>query len=218
MGALREQRITSGARAQSKAIDKVKYYDSNAQRYFDKTVSIDIGDARQIFLDRMPANALLLDAGSGSGRDTKAFLSAGHKVEAFDASAELAKLSTEFTGVRADVVTFESWLVRPNRYDGIWAFASLLHVAKQDLPDVFRKLRQSLKPGGWLFASFKYGAGHSKDRFGRKFINLTPMQGRKILQHTGFDSIKIYRVSGGSSQDEKTDWVYLLAQSNPSHR
>ena len=37
-----------------------------------------------------------------------------------------------------------------DRFDGIWACASLLHVAPADLPDALRRLQRALRPGGVL--------------------------------------------------------------------
>jgi SAM-dependent methyltransferase len=42
-------------------------------------------------------------------------------------------------------------------FDAVWACASLLHVKKADMPNVLDKVSAALKPGGILYASFKYG-------------------------------------------------------------
>jgi len=53
-------------------------------------------------------------------------------------------------------------------FDGIWACASLLHVPKAEMDDVFRRLIRALKPGGLWFMSFKQGTGEGV-RNGRFF-------------------------------------------------
>ena len=44
-------------------------------------------------------------------------------------------------------------------YDAVWANASLLHVARGDLPVVLARLAAATRPGGLLRASFKEGDG-----------------------------------------------------------
>lgn len=46
-----------------------------------------------------------------------------------------------------------------NMVDGIWACASLLHVPKIELNDVFTLFMRALKTGGHWYMSFKFGDG-----------------------------------------------------------
>ena len=43
------------------------------------------------------------------------------------------------------------------KYDGIWACASILHLPKAELAEVIGKIEAALKTGGVLYMSFKYG-------------------------------------------------------------
>ena len=54
-------------------------------------------------------------------------------------------------------------------FDAVWACASLLHVGKAELPGVLEKVSAALKPGGILYASFKYGQGERVS--GGRFFN-----------------------------------------------
>ncbi|WP_462330101.1 class I SAM-dependent methyltransferase [Thiohalocapsa halophila] len=56
-------------------------------------------------------------------------------------------------------------------FDGIWACASLLHVPAAELPDAMQRLCRALKPGGVIYASFKYGSGE-REHHGRRFTDL----------------------------------------------
>ena len=62
------------------------YYNRNAEEFVSGTVGVDMRDARSRFCAALPEDALILDFGCGSGRDTKAFLEAGYRVEAVDGS------------------------------------------------------------------------------------------------------------------------------------
>lgn len=43
------------------------------------------------------------------------------------------------------------------KYDGIWACASILHLNKAELSGVFEKMSRALKKTGIIYTSFKYG-------------------------------------------------------------
>jgi 2-polyprenyl-3-methyl-5-hydroxy-6-metoxy-1,4-benzoquinol methylase len=195
-------------------IDGTKaYYESSADKYFGATVGADMTSEYRAFLSKVPKGGRILDAGSGSGRDTKAFLDFGYEVDAFDASRSLAAKSSTYTGQETRVATFETWRPRRGRYDGIWAFAALLHVERPMLPDVLRKLATSLKPGGWIFASFKYGRVDSQDNLGRHYTNLTMRSARSLFTSVqDLDAIDVWREAAPAAHGEPTDWVYVLAQ------
>ena len=123
------------------------------------------------FLANIPEGGLLLDAGCGAGRDSKAFLARGYMVSAFDASAELAARASVFVGHSVEVLRFEEFS-KPPIFDGIWACASLLHVPEADLPETIARLWAALKPTGFFYLSFKYGEGE-RTKDGRHFTDAT---------------------------------------------
>ena len=55
----------------------LQYYAENLQAFVGGTLSADMSEARQLFLQNLPEHARILDFGCGSGRDTKAFLDLG---------------------------------------------------------------------------------------------------------------------------------------------
>lgn len=134
------------------------YYDRNAQQFIADTLRVDMQALHAPFLAALPASAQILDAGCGSGRDALAFQRLGHQVSAFDASAPLAEHASQLLGQAVPVRRFAE-VEEVERYDGIWACASLLHVPQSQLSDVFARLWRALKPGGVLYCSFKRGAG-----------------------------------------------------------
>ena len=134
----------------------IEYYDANAQAFFDRTVDADMTDLQARFAARLPLGGRVLDAGCGSGRDSRAFRDMGFQVSAIDGSAELAKLAREYAGVPVQVMDFREVAWR-EAFDGVWACASLLHLKPADLPGAVRRLRDALVPGGHLEMSFQYG-------------------------------------------------------------
>lgn len=147
------------------------YYNQNAAQFYTGTVSVDFTAIRQRFLSYLPSPAVILDFGCGSGRDTKAFLDQGYQVEAIDGSEELCKLATQYTGILVHHMFFQE-LDTKEKYDGIWACSSILHLPKDELADVMRKMTIALKPNGIIYTSFKYGT-FSGERNGRYFTDMT---------------------------------------------
>lgn len=108
------------------------YYDVNGQSFFNRSVTLDVSAIREAFLAYLPAGGRILDAGCGSGRDTKYFAERGYKVTAFDASETMARLAAEFTGQPVQQMRFED-VAYENEFDGIWTAATLLHVPRKSL-------------------------------------------------------------------------------------
>ena len=75
-----------------------------------------------------------------------------------------------------------------DKYDGIWACASILHLPKEELKDVFEKMIISLKPEGYIYTSFKYGEveGYRGDRY---FTNFTENLFKEFI--TVFPSVTV---------------------------
>ena len=145
------------------------YYNRHARQFVDDTLDVDMGSLYAPFLAELPVNAHILDAGCGSGRDALAFQNLGHQISAFDASEQLAGHASQLLGVTVPVKRFDE-VEEIERYDGIWACASLLHVPARQLPDVFARLWRALRSGGVLYCSFKQGQGERQQQ-GRHFTD-----------------------------------------------
>ncbi len=159
----------------------LRYYAENAERFAAETAAVDFAATQERFLGRLDPGAAILDLGCGSGRDTKAFLDRGFSVTAADGSPELCALASAYTGIPVRQMLFEELDARAE-YDGIWACASLLHVPSADLPDIFRRMLTALRPGGIIYASFKYGTFEG-ERNGRRFTDFTAESFQTFLRH-----------------------------------
>ena len=143
----------------------INYYNLNAKKFIENTQNADMHLTQDKFLQLLPESASILDFGCGSGRDTKYFLEKGYQVVATDGSAELCRLASSFTGIKVKEMLFQE-LDEIGVYDGIWACSSILHLPKQELLPVIRKMCIALKDNGVIYTSFK-------DTF-REFIKVIP--------------------------------------------
>jgi SAM-dependent methyltransferase len=187
------------------------YYELNAQAYFDATFHVDMSDLYDEFLRYVLPRGRILDAGSGSGRDTLAFRKKGYEVDAFDSSPTLAELSTRLTGVPTQVVRFQEFESAP-RYDGIWACASLLHVPANELHDALARLLRALKPGGVLYVSVKHGSDERLADDGRIFVDLDKTSIRNLFAKFPNVSLQKIWISGGEGSLRGRDsWINAIA-------
>lgn len=157
------------------------YYNSKAKDFVAGTVDVVFTEIQDIFLEHIPVGGKILDFGCGSGRDTKYFLSKGYDVDATDGSEELCKIASEYTGIQVKQMLFEE-LDEVEKYDGVWACASILHVEKKQLPDIMKKIVIATKKGGVVYTSFKYGDFEGV-RNGRFFTYLTEERFGELLRN-----------------------------------
>jgi SAM-dependent methyltransferase len=196
----------------------IKFYDDNAESFFTDTVNVDLNAIYQHFLPKLSRNAHILDAGCGSGRDSKYFIEQGYKVTAFDASEVLAQKASEYVGISVSTNTFENfngYLTPLNKqsFDAIWACASLLHVTSSQLPNAFTNLANQLKFGGIFYCSFKYG-DNDIERNGRYFTNADEQRLTNFINKTGLtiESTWLTADARPDRQDEKWLNAILIKQ------
>lgn len=164
-------------------MDSTEYYNTNTQEFFANTFDVDMTLIYSRFEKYLTKEATILDAGCGSGRDTKHFLSQGYNLLAIDASEEMVKCARAFTGIHVEQQLFQD-ISYQNKFDGIWSCASLLHVPKKDIHTVFNKFIKALKTDGIWYMSFKHGEKErTKDT--RLFNDYT--------KQTLFDLLKQYK-------------------------
>ena len=187
-----------------------EYYNENADKFFNDTVNIDMGEFYKVFFPLVKKGGKILDVGCGSGRDMKSFLANGFDVVGFDASDEMVKKARELT--RGHVIKSQfSNITWEDEFDGVWASASLLHVPAEELPCILEKLWRALKREGAFFMSFKYGdKQYQKD--GRHFQNFTEVTINPFLE--GLKNLNI--IKKWKTVDKRIDrsgelWLNLIA-------
>lgn len=174
--------------------ETLAYYEQNAAAFVAGTQNADMSGQYRPFLKQLPSGGKLLDLGCGSGRDSAFFSSLGFAVTALDGSKELCKLVKKNHGIDALCIRFED-LSFQAEFDGIWACASLLHIRKAHMSDILSKVSAALKPGGILYASFKYGTGEHFHN-GRFFNNYTEADLPTLLTPETRLTLLEYRITG----------------------
>lgn len=184
------------------------YYNQNADQFVKGTVSVDFKKTQDRFLEALSGKRIL-DFGCGSGRDTKYFIEAGFEVVATDGSEELCKSASEYTGITVKQMLFGE-LENIDRYDGIWACSSILHLSKRELIDVFERMTRALCQNGIIYTSFKYGTFEG-ERNGRFFTDFTIENFKNFIKDIRNLSIEDYWITGDVRPGRgKEQWLNLI--------
>lgn len=186
----------------------LRFYRDQAQAYFESTAHLDLAAVRAKLTRRLSPGARLVEAGCGSGRDTKAFALEGFDVQAFDASPELVALAREHTGLSVACSTFEQWEAPPE-FDAVWACSSLVHLDAPRLEDALSRLVRSLKPNGWLYTNFKTGSSPEATEDGRRFHRATESEVRALLARQGLCLHELWTTA--SLRSSSVEWLNVLA-------
>ncbi|MNT38654.1 Methyltransferase domain protein [compost metagenome] len=89
------------------------------------------------------------------------------------------------------------------RFDGIFANASLFHVPLQELPRVLRQLRATLKPGGVLFSSNPRG-GNDEGWSGQRYGSWHDYESWKaLLEAAGYEELEHYYRPAGLPREQQ---------------
>ena len=202
-----------GTRLEPNELDTIaavtlEYYEQRAEEFRAGTRDHDVSQNIASLLRYIQAEApfTILDFGCGPGRDLKTFTELRHVAIGLEGAAGFAAMARADTGCEVWQQDFLRLDLPNQRFDGIFANASLFHVPSQELPRVLRELHGSLKPGGVLFSSNprgdneegwnrgRYGAYHDLETWGR------------YLSDAGFAALEHYYRPTGQPR-ERQPWL-----------
>ena len=174
------------------------------------------GDRSSIhaWLDRfaalLPVGASVLDLGAGPGVDSAELRQRGLRAVSVDLSLGMSRAGCrEFPGTRvqADIRRLP---FRSSSVAGVWANASLLHLAPAETAAALREARRVLQARGALHLSVKHGNGSEweTDRYGepRWFQYWSAPELDAAIQSAGLSI-----TDGWFSETSRTTWIVRLA-------
>jgi len=172
----------------------IGHYDRTAEDYWGGTQNHDVSQNYEALLDAIEGEPpyAILDLGCGPGRDLRYFRLLGHDATGLDGSVKFVAMARRYSGCEVLHQNFFAMNLPVNRFDGIFANASLFHVPSQELPRVLAELADTLKPRGVLFCSNPRGnneEGVSGDRYSC-FLDLTTW--RDFIAAAGFMEVRHY--------------------------
>ena len=196
----------------------VASYDAFADAYRDAMQEMPevVQAGIDAFAAALPAGARVLEIGSGPGRDARAMEAAGLSVRRTDITLAFVRMLRE-DGFEADVVDpLSADLDDPagdRPYAGVWASASLLHVRREDLPTVLKRLAGATAPDGLLHLAVKEGDGARFSTHGgigapRHFTYWREEPLRAVLEDAGWNVVDVTK-SDGKRDDH---WLQVQAR------
>ena len=184
----------SGDELQEISSVTLSHYQEGARAFWAGTHDHDVSQNVAALIRHLPGPPpqMVLDLGCGPGRDLAVFRDLGYVAVGLDGAAELVRMAREHSGCEVLHQDFLKLDLGDERFDGVFANASLFHVPSQELPRVLGELWTSLKPGGGLFSSNPHGPkreGWSGDRYGC-YLDLD--EWRRFMTAAGFVELEHY--------------------------
>jgi SAM-dependent methyltransferase len=194
------------------------YYTAHWEDLVQRYESADVTELQALLAASFSPGARLLELGCGSGRDAAFMLANGFDVIASDAVQEMidaaAACHPALAGRLCRICLPLDLTPSLGPFDGVYAVATLMHLTRPAIQDVFSGIRRVLVPGGRLFFSVPLHrndvAADELDAKGRRFTAMTRTAWTGICRHTGFDVIALTISSDGLGR-ESFAWLNCLA-------
>lgn len=182
-------------------------YDKSAKALADyfRGIGSRTDDIEEAFeLADNPSHARVIEIGCGDGRDAKEIVKRAGWYLGFDISKELIKLAKEYVPEGefevADAATFDF----PKNLDLVFAFASLLHLNRDEVKGVLARVHASLKPGGVFYISLKYRPQYmqevKEDEYGMRLFYFYNADVITELAGNGYEVVKMRREIHGHTE------------------
>jgi SAM-dependent methyltransferase len=181
------------------------YYNGRAEDFWQGTRDHDVSQNIAALLHYIEGEPpfTILDFGCGPGRDLKVFAERGHIAIGLEGAAPFAAMACEHSGCEVWQQDFLKLDLPQNRFDGVFANASLFHVPSQELPRVLLELRATLKPGGVLFSSIPRGTNEEGWNGGRYGAYHDLESWRRFLSSAGFVELTHYYRPAGLPREQQ---------------
>ncbi len=201
--------------------DTIGWYDKNAEKYAESAEKVAPVHLVEKILSLLPKNPLILDAGCGSGRDSRLLTERGARVTGIDISFgllnEAKKKNPGIAFVQGDLRELP---MQSECFDGIWSHASLVHLETiADVEKVLTEFARVLKSGGVLNIYVKAQAGDEKtavvkdslSNHERFFRYYTEPELRDLATKAGFIVEETYMEDDLHGRSE-VKWLALFAR------
>ena len=196
--------------------ETVRSYDRDAAAYAARTAAVPdpVRAALEQLAARLGPGARVVEIGSGGGRDALLMEQLGLAVRRTDVTPAFVALLREQGHACDRLDPLVDDLTSPEGpYDAVWANASLLHVARADLPTVLGRLAEVTRPGGLLQVSLKEGDGEGWSTHGtisspRHFTYWRAAEVEAVVRASGWGDVEVRQ---GAVGDRGETWLELSA-------
>lgn len=181
------------------------HYERSAHAFREGTLDHDVSQNIEALVEALqgPGPHAVLDLGCGPGRDLRHFTQLGVEAVGLDGSQAFVEMAREYSGCEVWRQNFLALDLPDERFDGVYANASLFHVPSQALARVLGELAATLKPGGVLFCSNPHGnnqEGFNQDRYG---CYHDPKMWKQFVSAAGFSEVRHYYRPHGLPREQQ---------------
>jgi len=194
------------------------YYSSHAQEAFEKYESAK-GGIEKYFKQSFPQKGLILDIGTGSGRDVRHLIKEGHEAYGLEPSDELRTLTIQkypelaqriLKGFLPDGLSSVD-----KKFDGVICSAVLMHIPKEHIFDSIFSIKRILKKDGRVLISIPIDRKHldeeRRDEKKRLFTDITAEYLELLFERIGFKTLQKW-TDKDSLRRKDISWATLLFQ------
>lgn len=165
------------------------YYKEHKDEFIKSTINCDMSFHYTLFEKYLSYNTkTILDIGFGSGRDSLYFKNK-YEVYSIDPEEWFCQNAKEL-GLQNVFCMKVQDMEFNDMFDGIWACASLLHIATYEIVDVLNRCYKALKDNGVMYCSFKLG-DYEGFRDGRYYTDLIEERFRQFVSKTEFRILEV---------------------------
>ncbi len=192
-------------------MDPIDYYNKYAAKVFEDTVDQNMDAITAPFLELLEEGDTILDMGCGSGRDSLTFYDLGYDVTPLDGSEEMCRLAEVHTGLDVLQMTYEE-MAFDGAFDGVWACGAFVHIPKDEMPALFRKVARALTEDGIFYLSMRLGdfEGFQGERY---FSCYSEKELRSLMEGDGlFTVLKEWVTRDVRSGHSDIQWINILAR------
>lgn len=192
-------------------MDPIDYYNKYAAKVFEDTVDQNMDAITAPFLELLEEGDTILDMGCGSGRDSLTFYDLGYDVTPLDGSEEMCRLAEVHTGLDVLQMTYEE-MAFDGAFDGVWACGAFVHIPKDEMPALFRKVARALTEDGIFYLSMRLGdfEGFQGERY---FSCYSEKELRSLVEGDGlFAVLKEWVTRDVRSGHSDIQWINILAR------
>lgn len=171
------------------------------------------------FVSFLKPSSLVLDVGCGAGVKSSYLLKKGLNVVGIDFSEKMIEIAKQkVPNSKFFVADITKPLEINKKFEGIFAQAVLLHIAKKNIKKTLENLANLLKPKGYLYIAVKGPKkGQSEEQiikennygyeYERFFSFYTPEELNNYVRELGLNTKYNDIIS-----TRKTDWIQVIAQ------
>ncbi|HVO86282.1 MAG TPA: class I SAM-dependent methyltransferase [Candidatus Binatia bacterium] len=168
------------------------FYDRNAHSWSNQHMSRGYWAKQIAEFKKLLPKGKILEVGCGGGRDAKELIALGYSYTGSDVSSGLLKEAKQNLPEQKFVLQSVYELSFPEKFDGLWASAVLLHIPKARIDEALSSIKSVLKPGAIAYISLKNGEGEEvigEDDSARFFAFWKKEEFSKALARNGLEVI-----------------------------